>query len=359
MAEPTLTLKLTDTDWHAVGLPEDNWSLECISGSAVDVVSLPVGITPTATTKAYFIIGGMLNRIRTRLNFQAWARAHNASPEAPVTIIQHDDDNEGFDETSHLRAMILALQGKVAWLTGHALEQDIWRAGIIEDWDLLKFTLTDRMDRITLSIARLADMDVTMIDQIRLVRQKIPAIMGRLNALEETRATEDDVNQAIHEIFLAIAKNTNLSVELLERFLSLDFQISKCRKQINELSAFGSKSPGSTGGGTGTATLQLELKTLQDNLDLYWALCIKIVNLPTVAQIKATYAEFVSTNVVSEEMMATLEFVRDQAIAIIENTIIDTAQETDINTIEEVISAPSVPKAMSAAELKQLLMNRG
>lgn len=346
MAETTkLQLVLSDTEWHAVGAPDDQWCLSCISGTAVDVCITDPDTSPTENTKPYFILGGIVNNIRTRLGYQAWVRSQAGN----AIVIQHDADNSGFDEITQLRTSLLKLQTTVVRLEGHLIDNATWRATAIEDWATLKYQLTDRMDRMTLSIARLIDTDVTIIDDLYGMRSKLTPIYNRLMDLELYSVTKEQLEAKILPLQSEIAKCLGLNIDTLNQFVSLTSQVLQCQEDIRALQI-------SDSGDTGSTTeLTTEVSTLSSNLLMYWELCIQLVNLSTIEEVETTYQQFLTEHTVPSSMLNILKCVHDQAIVILNNTAVDIEQTQAIDNLEAEADKPIVSTVLNAADLQSLI----
>lgn len=338
-----LQMVLNDTDWHKVGAAEFSWALNAISGTAVDFCQFTADVIPDAYTEASFILGGSVNAIRTDKGLQGWVRARSASLTNPVTIVLHDNDQEGFDETTYLRMAIVELQTRIADISIRLIKLDQWKASAIEDWQILRYIMETRLDLMTKTLTEMTNTDLALLDNIHGLRERIPELINRVSALETTTAKADDVEQSFQGVILSMANNTNISVELLDYLVRLDFQLAGYRKELETMAI--SVDP---------AILE-KFTTIQEELDIYWALCTKLVSLRTAQEITNAYNAFLVENNVPTDMIPRLEFVRDQALAIVSTVAVNIDQESALDSISTTLNTPIVSETLDAASMKKLL----
>lgn len=349
-----IRVELNDYDWHPVGSPEEQYKVRAISSNALEMCCTPADVIPTVDTPAFFWLGGQINNIITRPRFQNWIRA----TVIPSEYLQNPADEEGFDELTAIRAAIAELQTSAIKISNRVMLLENWRALAVRDWQMLKYQLNYRIDRIFKTLARLVNMDVKLLKEIHEVRMRLPAMNLRIDNLEVMKLDTIDFENKVEELLLAIAKNTKLSVEIISQLLNHEFSIIKCKEDIKIL--YETKTSGSGSGGSdpedSAALLALTTKvdTMRSDLDMYWAVCIAMVSANSSTGVTTIYNNFISTHTVPDTIKSTLQFARDQALKIVSNIVIDATQEAEIADINEYINGMFIGQQITAADLQEI-----
>lgn len=353
-----LLVTLNDTDWHKVGTPLEQLCIKSIAGNSLELCCTDETSIPTENTKAYMYIGGIVNDIKTRPNYQNWIRA----TATPSIFMQHDVTDEGFDELSGIRMSIAGLQNNVMLLNNRVIDLEIWRANTVEDINYLTYTINRRIDYVFKNIAGLINNDILLTNQIYETRKKFPTIMNLISDIEATKVDKtifdrsiadvskmaisntnillkliqktlniedkvrineagitnlnniidmDTVNTNIENMMLMITKNSNIDLITAARLIDLDNKIQLCNDKLISLINDTSDAE--------YTDLKTRITALQNGMNMYWELCLTMANATTAEAITNIYSNFVTEHMPDSDMLAILTYAYNQALTNLAN----------------------------------------